>query len=249
MPSELVVDFPQSQQSRRLSLLLPCDDDENDVGQASSRVACNSISFVDLRNRLTRRHGQPNNMRRCSHSPESKSTVATKSVRFSETSWVTVFAKHGDREGVCYNDLWYTQSDIERMKIAAVHDTLEVNNQIAAGVSIDRLIEMEQNANLESSTICLAGIESRLTQLATNEVRACRARCVLAVLREQERQQQIMSLPSLFEDRYRSDMIALASLSQTTKSALRARTIGLLHQKYVDTSRRLQECHRSIDVT
>lgn len=234
MASELIVDFPQ--QSRRLSLL-PGDDDENDVGQASSRVegSNNLTSFVDLRNRLTRRHRQPNNTSSCSLSPESKSIGGTKSVRFSETSWVKVVAKHVDREGVSYNDLWYTQSDVERMKIAAAHDTLEVNKQIAAGVSIDRLIEMEQNTELESSTICLAGIEGRLTQLTSNEVRACRARCVLAVLCEQERQRQIMSLSSMFEDRHRSDMIALASFSQTTKSALRARTIGLLHQKYVST--------------
>ena len=116
------------------------------------------------------------------------------------------------------------------MKVSAVQDVLVLRDLIATGVSIDSLFVMEGNADLEKYNICLPGIESHLTGDGDYEVKASRARCVLAVLLEQDK---LMNLSSLLEDRQISDLIALASSSQTIKTSLKARKIGLLHQEYV----------------
>ena len=167
-------------------------------------------------------------------SHHSSSDLAPFVVRFSENSWAVIVSRHEDREDVCCNDLWYTQSDIDLMKIAAEYEVIKINHLIAAKGLVDPLNEINHhNHTFESSIACFTGLERRLTQQISDEIRDCRARTVLAVLQEQKRQQLLKGLSSLFGDRHQGDMIALASLSQTTNAALTARKIGVLHQKSV----------------
>jgi hypothetical protein len=125
------------------------------------------------------------------------------------------------------------------MKLAAREDVVEVREQISAGIFIDDLDENNDDASEESSSyrrICCMGLESRLTQARVKAVKTCKARCVRAVLKEQERQKmKMMDLSSSSSSSPTSamlvwDMIALTSFSQTMRAALRARKLGILHE-------------------
>lgn len=237
MAEELIVDFPA--QPRHCSMSKRnCNDNKNDTDQGSrldqEPLASRSFSCHDFDIESSRHCQQPSSARHQSHksiSSDSHDPTPSRSVHFSETSWAVIVSRHDDREGVYNSDLWYARSDIKLMKLAAMQDVLVVHDLVAAGVSIDRLIELEQNTDLEKYNVCLTGIESRLTEEGHYEVGASRARCVLAVLLEQAK---LMSLSSLIEDWQISDMIALASSSQTSKTTLNAQRIGLLHQEYVE---------------
>ena len=114
------------------------------------------------------------------------------------------------------------------MKIAAQNDILEVRDKMASGVPIDYIL-LEN----DDSIVCLTGIENRHTKALAIELKDSRARCVLAVLQEQERQQMMDLSTSLFPLWHRQDLIALASFSQTRKAAFRARKLALLHEECV----------------
>ena len=156
---------------------------------------------------------------------------AARSVHFAETSLLKLVTKHDDREDVDRQDLWYSEADLELMKLAALKDVLKVRDQLATGVPIDYFLGENDN---DDSIVCLMGIESRYSRAHIIEVKACRERCVHAVLQEQERQHMMaVSSSVLFTDWQRQDLIALASFSQTRNAATRARKLGLLHQASV----------------
>jgi len=74
----------------------------------------------------------------------------------------------------------------------------------------------------ESSGCCI-GIEHLLTPACLLEVKRCRARCVYTVLIAQARSSDLPSSDSEID-------IAIASIAQTRRVALRARSLGKLHQ-------------------
>ena len=77
-------------------------------------------------------------------------------------------------------------------------------------------------------SVCVLEIEHLLTPADTDEVRACRARCIQAVLTEQAMAR------SASATRFVSwETIALASFAQTRMAALRARMLGELHQGFI----------------
>lgn len=166
------------------------------------------------------------------------SSLTTRSVQFADTSLLYFVTKHEERQDVHRCDLWYTQADIDLMKLAAREDVVKVREQISAGIFIDDLDENNDDASEESSSyrrICCMGLESRLTQARVKAVKTCKARCVRAVLKEQERQKmKMMDLSSSSSSPTSAmlvwDMIALTSFSQTMRAALRARKLGILHE-------------------
>lgn len=127
--------------------------------------------------------------------------------------------KQEDREDVDRQDLWYSQEELKLMK-------LKVRGQMSSGVPIGYFLE--QN---DESIVSLMGIEDVCSK-AHVKARACRERCVHAVLQEKERQ-QMMDASSPLTDWQRQDLIARASFSQKTRdAAMRARQLGLLHQAF-----------------
>ena len=136
-------------------------------------------------------------------------------VHFSETSQLQVF----ERPEVARDELWYTKRDYARMKLAIRRDILAIrnSNDAVVGDDIDALNESEES-------VCLMGIEHLLTPAPAcmNEVRACRARCIQAVLTEQARQGGAGW-----------DRIAFVSIAQTRRAKLRARKLGQLHQESI----------------
>ncbi len=89
--------------------------------------------------------------------------------------------------------------------------------------------QAEAEAGEGSGLSDCVGIEHLLTRASMNEVRTCRARCVDAVLEEQARQMTDQSASS----RLGWAAIALASLTQTRTSTLRAQILGQLHQESI----------------
>jgi len=74
------------------------------------------------------------------------------------------------------------------------------------------------DVSTDEGSVCWVGIEYLLTPASSHEVRACRARCIRAVLAMQARQGS-------------STMdIAFASFVQTRKAVLRAKKLGNLLQ-------------------
>ena len=94
-------------------------------------------------------------------------------MRFATTAQLQVF----ERPNVDRNELWYTKRDYARMKLAIRRDVLAIrnSNDAVVGDDIDASNESEES-------VCLMGIEHLLTPACMNEVRACRARCIQAVL-------------------------------------------------------------------
>jgi len=241
MANELIVDFPEQSHSHDMC---PPNRDGNDQAVSRGSSPHQAFSHGHSRRERSHRHGQPeiSNLRsrswnhddssndrchsRCSRSSDPSLAGITRSVHFAETSSLKFVTKHEDREDVNRQDLWYSQSDIDLMKIAAQNDILEVRDKMASGVPIDYILKED-----DDNTVCLMGIENRHTVARAIEVKDSRARCVLAVLQEQERQQMMdLSTSTMW---YRQDLIALASFSQTRKAAFRARKLALLHEECV----------------
>jgi len=128
-----------------------------------------------------------------------------------------------NNNNVARHELWYSTSDIHSMKRAIEQDVLQVRAQALAGVPFN--YAGDGDASADEFSVCCIGIEYLLTPNVMLEMEADRARCIHAVLAEQVRQD-----PSA---RFGWEAIALASIAQTRKVALRARTLGELHQEAI----------------
>ena len=137
-----------------------------------------------------------------------------RSVRFAETSELFILK----RPNVARQELWYTKSEYHLMKLDIKRD---VHTVLSARTS--REAADDGTSTQAEESVCFMGIEHLLTPACINEVRACRMRCIQAVLREQARQGH--------SSRSDCESIALASLAQTRKALLRARKLGELHQE------------------
>jgi hypothetical protein len=144
------------------------------------------------------------------------STTNTRSVRFADTAQLYIVERHEDYENIARHDLWYTKSDYYSMGCNIKQDVLQVRAQALGGAPFNYAGDNEASA-FESS-VCCVGIEHLLTPAFILEVKACRARCILAVL-----------IAQAGRDASAMD-IALASLTQTRKARLRARKRGMLLQ-------------------
>ena len=129
-----------------------------------------------------------------------------------------------DIEGVDPQELWHTKKDDHRMKVAIRDSVMRIRQKTLAGLPISYAGDDDDNGSPD--TDCLIGIEHLVTQAFMNEVNACRQRCVRAVLLEQARQESIhpSARPMGWEN------IALASIAQTRRAAVRARRLGKLHR-------------------
>ena len=131
-------------------------------------------------------------------------------VRFAETAQLYIVERrHEDNEDK--NKLWYTKADYNSMKRTLKQDVLQARANDA--------VSKEEDSGF------WIGIAHLLTPACMLEVKACRFRCVRAVLAEQARQSSSASVG--WED------IALASLAETRKAVLRARKLGKLHQESI----------------
>jgi hypothetical protein len=157
------------------------------------------------------------------------STTGTRtgSVRFADMAQLYTIERHEDCgngkidnnvDNVARHELWYTRSDFHSMRRAIAQDVLQSRAQALAGVPFN--YAGDDDAAADESGVCCFGIEHLLTADIMLEVRACRVRCIHAVLAEQVRQE-----PSA---RFSCEAIALASFAQTKKVALRARMLGKL---------------------
>ena len=131
-----------------------------------------------------------------------------------------IVGRHDDNEGVDRHDLWYNKQDYSRMRLAIQKSVLKVRAMASAGVPISYSGDDDG-----SSDDCLIGIGHLLTQTCVFEVKACRRRCVRAVLQEQARQRMNPSASATM----RWDAIASASFVETRKVAVRALKLGKLH--------------------
>ena len=129
-----------------------------------------------------------------------------KEVRISETSQLYIVDRHEDNDHK--NELWYTRVEYALMKRDIKRDVLQARANHAA-----------------SEDGFWIGISHLLTPVCTQEVRACRYRCIRAVLAEQARQGPSSS--------FRCENIALASSAETRRAVLRARKLGKLHKDSV----------------
>ena len=113
------------------------------------------------------------------------STTKTRSVRFADTAQLYIVGRHEDYKNkinnVARHDLWYTKSDYYSMRRAIEQDVLQVRAQALVGAPFNYAGDDEASAS-ESSVVCCVGIEHLLTPAFILETRACRARCILAVL-------------------------------------------------------------------
>ena len=110
------------------------------------------------------------------------------------------------------------------MRRATVEDALQIRERILSGAPLNFSGNGEDEAGgapaaeEERSSVCCIGIEHILTPAIARERIACVARCIDAVLTEQERHGS-------------SEMdIALASFVHSRGAALRARRLGQFHQ-------------------
>jgi hypothetical protein len=143
-----------------------------------------------------------------------------RAVRFAEAARRYIVERHEDYDTentVARHELWYTKAEYCDMRLAVKEDVLEVRAKAADGSPFDY-------SGRDDASVCCIGIEHLLTPACLLEVKRCRARCVYAVLAMQARP----------PDQSSSDIdIALASIGQTRKAALRARTLGKLHQNAI----------------
>jgi regulator of RNase E activity RraB len=152
--------------------------------------------------------------------PTHQDRRSMRSVQFADTMEMHIVDRHGDNEDVDRRDLWYNESDYSRMRHAIQKSVLKVRAMDLTGVPIS------YSGDDGSSNDCLIGIEHLLTQACMFEVKACRRRCVRAVLQEQARQRMNPSASAAFK----WDAIAAASFDETRKAAVRAWKLGKLHQ-------------------
>lgn len=144
----------------------------------------------------------------------------THTVRFAKTSQLKVF----ERSNAARNELWYTKAEYVQMKLAIRRDVLAVrrsSREEAVGDDTDASVEAGESTSI-------LGIEHLLTPARIKEVSACRARCIEAVLTEQEWVRDASTYATIVDGWER---IALASIAQTRNARLRARELGLLHQR------------------
>eukprot|EP00984_Skeletonema_dohrnii_P001586 scaffold496_cov108-Skeletonema_dohrnii-CCMP3373.AAC.2 len=139
----------------------------------------------------------------------------SRAVHFAETAQLCIFK----RPNVARHELFYTSSEYDLMKLVIREDVLAARAAMALRDS------GEDDDVLSKESVCFMGIEHLLTPACIDEVRACRARCVRAVLTEQARQGPT--------PRFGWEAIALASFAQTRKAVLRARMLGVIHQESI----------------
>ena len=143
-----------------------------------------------------------------------------RAVRFAEAARRCIVERHEDFDSentVARHELWYTKAEYREMRLAVKQDVLEVRSKAANGFPFNY-------SGSDDASVCCIGIEHLLTPACLLEVKRCRARCVYAVLAVQARPQALSELDI---------EIALASVGQTRKVALRARTLGKLHQNSI----------------
>jgi hypothetical protein len=136
-------------------------------------------------------------------------------VQFDDTLQVHIVKRHEDNN-VARHELWYTKAEYYSMKLAIEEDVLQVRAQALAGVPFN--YAGDDDASADESSVCCIGIEHLLTANFTLEVKACRARCIRAVLAEQARQG-----PSA---RFGWEAIALASHTQSKKGHIESKEAG-----------------------
>jgi hypothetical protein len=154
-----------------------------------------------------------------------------RSVRFAETTTSQCNVKHyegynsdSENSSTCSSELWYTKAEYEAMRLAVKEDVLEVRSKAATGSPFNYAGNDDGASATESSGCCCCiGIEHLLTPACLLEVKRCRARCVYTVLSVQARSKDLPSSDSEID-------IALASIAQTRRVTLRARSLGKLHQ-------------------
>jgi hypothetical protein len=218
MANELIVDFPERPDNYYMR---PRDREENNNhgndghgsgggggrgrGRSSPHPAASrgrSSRSYDFHGRRSHRHGQI----------EMMSNVKTKrrSDRYhhrsrSKSCDHNYYSSRDDRSHShrfscsCHPPLTLHTRSVHFAETSLLHIVLKVREQILDGVFIDDLGKDDADTSEESSSsriVCTMGIESRLTPARVNEVKTCRARCVLAVLKQQERQQTMMDLSS-----------------------------------------------------
>ena len=123
-----------------------------------------------------------------------------------------------ERHNVARQELWYTKAEYDLMALTRQEDVLRVRVRAAAANS-----SREPDIDLTQESVCVMGIEHLLTPACIKGVRACRARCIRAVLTEQARQGPSPDLELGWE------AMTLASLAQTKQARLRARKLGAIH--------------------
>mmetsp|Transcript_7524 Transcript_7524/g.11221 ORF Transcript_7524/g.11221 Transcript_7524/m.11221 type:complete len:158 (+) Transcript_7524:55-528(+) len=141
-----------------------------------------------------------------------------RTVHFAETAQLHIFK----RPNVARRELFYTKSEYDLMKLVVREDVLAVRAARTSRGAVDD----DDVPAIES--VCFMGIEHLLTPACTDEVRACRARCIRAVLTEQARTRSATATRFVGWE-----TIALASFAQTRKAGLRARKLGKLHQESI----------------
>ena len=137
-------------------------------------------------------------------------------VHFAETAQLHIYEPH---DNIARRELWFTRTEYDLMKLAVQEDVLEFR---AERTSIDKA--GSDDDAVEVSSGFWIGIAHLLTQSCIDQVRACRARCTVAVLTEQARHG-----PHASSNKWEN--IALASLTQTRQPALRARKLAKLHRE------------------
>jgi hypothetical protein len=155
----------------------------------------------------------PQSQRRCNRH---------RAVRFAEAARRYIVERHEDYDtenSVARHELWYTKAEYRDMRLAVKEDVLEVRAKAADGSPFNY-------SGSDDASVCCIGIEHLLTPACLLEVKRCRARCVNAVLAVQARPPDPSSTHIYIA-------LALASIGQTRKVALRARTLGKLHQNAI----------------
>ena len=131
-----------------------------------------------------------------------------------------IFVEPQDNEKnlVARHELWYTESEYYSMRRATIDDALEVRARtILAGARFS-YSGNEDDVQDEETSVCCIGIEHLISPVYMLRARACRARCIRAVLEEQARQGSSQ------------ESVALASLAQTRNATVNARMLGRLLQ-------------------
>jgi hypothetical protein len=137
-------------------------------------------------------------------------------VRFAETAHLCLYEQdledNKEKDNKDHHEFWYTESECFAMRRAAIQDAVRVLSNALAGAPFDY-------SGKDDASVCCVGIENLLAPSSCSlKVSECVGRCISAVLTEQAKQGS-------------SEMdIALASIAQTRKVALRARKLGIFHQ-------------------
>ena len=139
-------------------------------------------------------------------------------VHFAETAQLHIFK----RPNVARRELFYTKSEYDLMILVVREDVLAVR----AGRPSRGDVDDDDVSSKER--VCFMGIEHLLTPACIDEVRACRANCIQAVLTEQARARSASATGFVGWE-----TIAFASLAQTRKAILRARKLGKLHKESI----------------